>query len=148
MEVIILILVLSFFAIGSVMMDDYTHGPAPIKPAPPQKAIEEPIEKVIERAKEKEKQDKINEDRNWRADYVASLPLEEHPDYFEIDPDSDDVDVTKIYSAAGLMYQIEYRTSKEGHEYSLYVDPITKIASVQHRSLKWEVQLDKLPSKV
>lgn len=112
------------------------------KQTPAPKKQEEPIEKVIERIKDNNRQDNKKDRQQWEKDYLTTLPLEEHPDYFTPSPD-DDVETTQVRDGAGnVLRNVTLRTNFRGKPYQTKVDHITKTITIYCGDIHWELPLD------
>lgn len=121
----------------------YKNGCAAVPPT--DSGTEEDINTILAKIRQDRKNRRAKEISNWEAMYFQSLPVEEHPDYFELDLASDDVDRFTIKNGYGEVYApIVCRKNYKGVQYDLRIDYVTQTAHVTTGKISWEVPLSKV----
>jgi hypothetical protein len=106
---------------------------------------EEPIEDILDRYRRSRRQRRVDQKTAWDEWYFLSLPIEEHPEYFELNLATDNVDSFTQKSADGMICaQFEFRSNSRGQAYNLEIDHVTQMAKVSTGKISWEVPLHRV----
>lgn len=107
---------------------------------PPMRPIEESIDEILAKIRRERQNRRQREVEEWEDLYFRCLPVTEHPDYFKLNPATDDVETFVSKGASGMVVaQFESRTSASGIAYQAKLDYVTKTIEVSTSRISWRV---------
>lgn len=146
----IIVILIVILATVSEFVSAYRYGKqldAGNKPLAPvrQVNLEDGVDDILARYRQERRSRRARQKIEWDEKYLLSLPVEEHPDYFELDLKSDDVEEYVQKTANGeICHSSKSRRNSRGVPYSLEIDHITQTASVSTGKISWEVPLSRV----
>lgn len=107
-----------------------------------QAEAEEPIEKVVQRTKNRKRQDREHAYEVWDNMFYSYLPVIERPDYFEPKrSDSRNCFVSK--SANGtIVAEHSWFTNSRGKSYTIHPDHMSKVIGISCSGMYWNVPME------
>jgi hypothetical protein len=126
-------------------VNSYRSSILELEGSKPEAQPEESIDDILDRHRQDRRTRRARQKNEWDEKFLLSLPLEEHPDYFELDLKSDDVEEFVQMTVDGaICASYKSRRNSRGVSYSLEIDHITQTASVSTGKISWEVPLSRV----